>query len=166
MENYNIVPFSNIKKVLPILNKISLLGGLSQSEISQVFSLSEWKSFNKNEIIFKKGDSPNYIYIIISGQIKLYISNSNVEYEFLDFTVGDCLGEASLISIEPHGGTAICQKKTECIMISRKTLFNLHKNYPTLFSKIILNIARELARRLHKNTDILAKYMSLHSNIN
>ena len=53
MENYNIVPFNNIKKVLPILNKISLLGGLSQSEISQVFSLSEWKSFNKNEIIFK-----------------------------------------------------------------------------------------------------------------
>ena len=78
MENYNIVPFNNIKKVLPILNKISLLGGLSQSEISQVFSLSEWKSFNKNEIIFKKGDSPNYIYIIISGQIKLYISNSNI----------------------------------------------------------------------------------------
>ena len=58
------------------------------------------------------------------------------------------------------------KKKTECIMISRKTLFNLHKSFPTLFSKIILNIARELARRLHKNTDILAKYMSLHRDIN
>ena len=162
MSDYSLVPFTNIKEVLPILGKISLFGGLNDEELYFLFSLCEYGEFNKNNILFQKGDSPNYIYIVISGQVKIYITQNNVEYNFLSFSSGDCIGEASLMSIKPHTATAVCHKKTKFLLLSRKTLFRLHKDNPSLFSKLILNIARELARRLHKNNDRLFQYLSSH----
>jgi len=88
------------------------------------------------------------------------MTKDNIDYEFIKISSGDCLGEASLMSIEPHTATAVCAKKTKLILISRKTLFTLHKTNSTLFSKLILNIARELARRLHKNNNLLFQYLS------
>lgn len=160
MANYNLVPFTNIDEILPILDKISILGGLNNEELYELFSLAEYGIFKKSDILFHKGDSPNYIYILISGQIKIYITQNNIEYEFISFSSGDCLGEASLMSIEPHTATALCHKKSKLILISRKTLFTLHKTNPTLFTKLILNIARELARRLHKNNNMLFQYFT------
>ena len=163
MQEYKLVPFNNINDVLPILNKISLFGGLNDEELFKVFSLCEYGEFSNSSILFHKGDSPNYIYIILSGEIKIYMTDDNVEYEFIKFGVGDCIGEASLIAIEPHTATAVCSKRTQLILLSRKTLFSLHKNAPSLFSKIMLNIARELARRLHKNNNRLFHYI-IHEN--
>lgn len=160
MQNYNLVPFTNIDEILPMLDKLSILGGLNNEELYHLFSLAEYGIFKKNDILFHKGDSPNYIYIILSGQVKVYMTNDNIEYEFINFSPGDCLGEASLMSIEPHTATALCHKKSKLILISRKTLFTLHKTNPTLFAKLILNIARELARRLHKNNNLLFQYIS------
>jgi len=159
MQNYNLVPFTNIDEILPILDKISLFGGLNNEELYQLFSLAEYGIFKKGDILFHKGDSPNYIYIVITGKVKVYMTKDNIEYEFLNFASGDCLGEASLMSIEPHTATALCNTKSKLILISRKTLFKLHKTNPTLFSKLILNIARELARRLHKNNNLLCQYL-------
>lgn len=163
MSNYDIIPFANIKEVLPVLSKISIFGGLNDEELYYLLSLCEYGQFNKNDILFHKGDSPNFIYIVISGQIKMYITKNNIEYEFISFLSGDCIGEASLMSIEPHTATAVCNKKSKLILLSRKTLFRLHKDNPSLFAKLILNIARELARRLHKNNDRLFQYISSHS---
>ncbi len=160
MNDYKLVPFTNLDDIFPILDKISLLGGLTKEELYQLFSLAEYGIFKKSDILFHKGDSPNYIYIVLSGQVKVYITQDNIEYEFISFSAGDCLGEASLMSIEPHTATAVCNKKSKLILISRKTLFTLHKTNPTLFAKLILNIARELARRLHKNNYRLFQYMS------
>ena len=164
MSDCSLVPFTNIKEVLPVLSKISLFGGLNDEELYFLFSLCEYGEFKKNNILFQKDDSPNYIYIVISGQVKLYITQNNIEYDFLSFFSGDCIGEASLMSIEPHTATAVCHKKTKLLLLSRKTLFRLHKDNPSLFSKLILNIARELARRLHKNNDRLFQYLSSHNN--
>lgn len=160
MSNYNLVPFSNIDDILPILHKISLFGGLTDPELYSLFSLSEYGEFRSGDILFHKGDSPNYIYIVLSGEVKIYITKDNIEYEFIRFGCGDCFGEASLISIEPHTATAVCNEKSKLILISRKTLFSLHKNDNILFSKLILNIARELGRRLHKSNNLLCQYIT------
>jgi len=160
MQNYNLVPFTNLDEIFHMIDKISLLGGLTTEELYELFRLAEYGVFKKNDILFHKDDSPNYIYIVLSGQIKVYMTKDNIDYEFITISAGDCLGEASLMSIEPHTATAVCSKKSKLILISRKTLFTLHKTNNTLFAKLILNIARELARRLHKNNNLLFQYIS------
>ena len=46
MSDYSLVPFTNIKEVLPVLSKISLFGGLNDEELYFLFSIRFQPFFN------------------------------------------------------------------------------------------------------------------------
>ena len=68
-------------------------------------------------------------------------------------------GETSLIGIQPQSANTIAIEDTELIVISGHSLNQMYKNDVSLFSKIVLNIARESCRRLIKTDDILLHYV-------
>ncbi len=154
-----LTPLKDPNKVLHILHKISIFGGLTDEQLTEVFSYSFVAEVPNKTKLFSPGDSPKYIYILVDGSIKLFITRDNVEYEFVNFNVGDCFGEASLVSIEPHTASAICVSSCKLILLSRRALMNIHKSNPDLFGRIILNIGRELGRRLHKTNNLLFEYV-------
>ncbi len=158
IEDY-LEPLKDSYKVLHILHKISIFGGLTDNQLTEVFSHSFIAEVPIRTRLFSPGDSPKYIYILIEGSIKLFITHDNVEYEFFNFNIGDCFGEASLVSIEPHTASAICTSNCKLVLLSRRALMNIHKSNPDLFGRIILNIGRELGRRLHKTNNLLFEYV-------
>lgn len=154
-----LTPLKDINSLLNLIHKISIFGGLTDDQLQEIFELSFLAELPHKSKLFSPGDSPNYIYILIKGSIKLYITHDNVQYEFVSFQIGDCFGEASMVSIEPHSASAICESDCELIVLSRKAFLKLHKTNPDLFSRLILNIARELGRRLHKTNNLLFEYV-------
>ena len=76
--------------------------------------------------------------------------------------VGECFGEASLMSMHPHTASAVATEDTEVIVLSRHALNQLRYEDPPLFSLLLINIARELARRLKMTDDILLHYFHDH----
>lgn len=153
-------PLLEIKKVIPILNKISILAGLNDGQLYDIFRLLEKVTFTAGETIFKQGDKPSYIYIIKKGQIKLFVENGEDPFELVTFEEGDCFGESSIIGIRPHAATAIAQEETELIVLSRTTLMSLYETDIHLFSTLILNIAREACRRLNASSETILRYVN------
>jgi len=154
-----LVPFLEIEDVLPILNKISIFAGLSDKQLCTLFRLLEKTSYKKGEKVFEQGSQPSHIYIIRSGSVKLVINEKSDLLELIVFEQGHCFGETSVIGIQPHAATAIAVEDTELIVLSRNTLLSLLKTDLDLFSILILNIAREACRRLHKTDEILLHYV-------
>jgi len=76
--------------------------------------------------------------------------------------IGECFGEASLMSMHPHTASAVATEDTEIIVLSRHALNQLRHENPALFSLLLMNIARELARRLKTTDDILLHYFHDH----
>ena len=79
--------------------------------------------------------------------------------ELIVFEDGHCFGEASVIGILPHKGTAISITDTELIVLSRNALLSIYESDKELFSILILNIAREVCRRLHDSDEIMLHYV-------
>lgn len=48
---------------------------------------------------------------------------------------------------------------TELIVLARRAPLNIYETDKELFGLLILNIARETARKLHKEDEALARYM-------
>ena len=153
-------PLLEVKKVLPILNRISILAGLNDGQLYTIFQLLEKVSFSDGEVVFKQGDQPSYIYIIKSGPIKLFVENGKTPFELVSFEEGDCFGESSIIGIRPHAATAVCQGETELVVMSRSTLMSLYESDIHLFSTLILNIAREACRRLNASSETMLHYVN------
>ncbi len=152
-------PVLDIENVLAILGKISILAGLTDSQLYTLFRLLRKITYKANEVVFEQGDQPSHIYIVKKGRVKLVVWKDQVPYELAAFEEGNCFGEASVIGIQPHKGTAIAAIDTELIVFSRDALLSIYKSDKELFGILILNIAREVCRRLHASDDILLHYL-------
>jgi len=58
-----------------------------------------------------------------------------------------------------HAATAIAREDSDVIVLSKRALLRLQKEDAALFSLLMMNIARELARRLRLTDDILLRLM-------
>lgn len=152
----------DIDEVMPILAEISIFAGLSETQLYSLFKLLQKTRYKAGEKVFQEGQKPDHIYIVLSGAVKLVVNAEDTPLELIVFLKGHCFGETSVIGIQPHAATAICVDDTELIVLSRNTLLSLYKSDLELFSTLILNIAREACRRLHKTDEILLHYVKGH----
>jgi len=152
--------FLDVESILPILNKVSILAGLSEDQLYSVFRLLERVSYKEGELIFSQGEKPSHIYLIESGKIRLSATNGQATLAIVTLDAGQCFGEASVIGIRPHSLTAAAAEDTELIVLSRKALMSIYESDTQLFSILILNIARDACRRLHASNETLLYYMS------
>ncbi|MCP4261644.1 MAG: cyclic nucleotide-binding domain-containing protein [Planctomycetes bacterium] len=154
-----LLPLLDIEEILPVLNKISIFAGLSEKQLYTLFQLLEKGQYKAGENIFNEGQKPSHIYIVQSGRVKLVVDAKETPLELIVFEEGQCFGETAVIGIQTHAATAISVEDTELIVLSRKALLSLFKTDLELFSILILNIAREACRRLHKTDEILMHYV-------
>ena len=66
------------------------------------------------------------------------------------------------MSMHCHTATAVSAEDTEIIVLSRHALIELQKQDIEMFALLMMNIARELARRLKETDDILLHYCHTH----
>ena len=156
-------PLSHIEEVLPLLNKISVFGGLNKNQIYEICKLLKTVKYGEGEFIYKRGDAPSHIYIIKQGEVKMMIDNEDVLLELISFKQGDCFGETSVIGIQSHSSSALAVKPTELIVLKPKILSDLFEADKELFGMLVLNIARETARRLHQSNEALVQYMLIRN---
>lgn len=149
----------DLHEVLPILSQISIFAGFSEIQLRKLFLLLRKTRYKAGEKVFEEGEKPSHIYIVQSGAVKLVVNCQDTPLELIVFEKGHCFGETSVIGIQPHEATAVCVEDTELIVLSRNTLLSLYKTDLEMFSTLILNIAREASRRLHKTDEILLHYV-------
>lgn len=153
---------TNHAAVLAILNKISLLGGLSETQLQSVLRRMEWAQYAAGERVFLQGSTPSHIYIIVSGRVKIVVDIDVNPLEMVEYGPGQCFGETSAIAIEPHTATAAVIEAAELLVLSASALHGIYKEDPPLFGLLMFNIAREACRRLHRTDQILLHYAAVH----
>lgn len=137
--------------VYNILNDIPLFGGFNKEMTGHIIDSLVVGKIKRGEYIFKSGDSPKDIYIILSGSVACYFNDKLVH----EFNSGLSLAEASVIGIQKFKSDAIAKEDCQLLILSKKRLFDLFNTDKEAFSMLILNIARELARRIGDMGDAL-----------
>ena len=153
------LPLTDTENILAILNRVSILAGFTEEQLNHIFGLLEKVSYKAGEKIFEQGEQPSHIYIVESGSVKLTVSRDEANLELIVFDTGCLFGEASVIGIQPHCATATAVEDTELIVLSRTALLSIYESDTKLFSILILNIAREVCRRLHASDKTLLHYV-------
>jgi CRP-like cAMP-binding protein len=135
------------QEIFAMLNKISLFGGLTAGELECLIPLMTITTFKKGDIIFEQDGSPKNIYIVKEGIVKIIKEYDGKDIELAKFDAGNLFGETELIGIFKYIASAIAETDLELLIFPKSSLYSLHSINLKLFSKIILNIAREACRR-------------------
>jgi CRP/FNR family transcriptional regulator, cyclic AMP receptor protein len=155
-------PLTDIESVISILSQISVWGGLSAEQQTEIYRRLEVGTFKKGEYVFRKGEQPTHMYIVKSGRIDLRTSDEDVSVQKETVETGGCFGVAALMAMQTHMVTAVAAEDTEIMVLSREALLGLYHEDVELFALLMMNIAREIARRLKLTDDILLHYVRTH----
>lgn len=107
--------------------------------------------FNEGEVVYRKGEMAQQMYIVLSGKVRLYVGHEPVGDWSEELTKGDFFGEGSLLEPIPRGNTAVALEDTELIAISRGTFLRMIRQNPEVSVKMMQRLAqrnRELAAKV------------------
>jgi CRP-like cAMP-binding protein len=143
--------------VQSILSNIPFLGGITDEQRKLIFSYFETANYATGEVIARKGETPSHIYIIKAGSVGLVLENSSRAVSKREFYEGDSFGEAALLSMINNTASFVAKENCELIVLSRRALNELRKRDPDVFCHLMVNMARELARKLQYTDDMLLR---------
>jgi CRP-like cAMP-binding protein len=154
---------SNEEK-LSLLKSITIFSGINEEKLSEIYSHCKVVLKKAGDIIVEEGTEASQIYIILSGRIRIVLNMKKSPIILAELGPRECVGEASIIGIQRHCASAVIVEDAEVLVFPRKVLMDIYTEDKELFSLLILNIARELARRLYQADKTIICYQETHSN--
>ena len=145
-------------ELLDILRGVTIFSGFSDSDLEYVCKNCTLLEARIGEVVLEEGTPATEILIILKGRVTIVLNLEEEPIELMEFGPGSCIGEASVIGIQMHSASAVIIEDTTLMVLRRQVLMQLFEENKALFSLLILNIARELARRLHHTDEVLLHY--------
>lgn len=144
--------------VLGILKKVTIFSGMKDEDVERLSVECSILDSKVGDIVLEEGMPATEIFIIIKGQVSVVLNLKNDPFEIIELGAGNCIGEASVIGIQNHSASAVVMEDAQLLVLSRKMLMKIFDTDKSLFSMLILNIAREIARRLLRTDQLLLQY--------
>ena len=142
-----------------ILQSVTIFSGFNENEISEICAKCSCISRAQGDCIIEEDTDATEIFVLLTGKVKIMLNMKEGPIELAEMGPGHCLGEASVIGVQQHSASVVLLEDSDFIVLSRKALMEIYSENKDIFSLLILNIARELARRLHKTDHTLIHYL-------
>ncbi len=139
------------------LRNIGLFGALSDDVLVFLASMLTVVKPTIGEAIFREGDEANAMYVVLAGEMEVTKkSRGAVDARVAVLGPGDWFGEMSIVDIQPRSATVRALAPGRLIRVSAADLDSLYRHDVRSYAIIVLNLARELSRRLRVADGILA----------
>ena len=139
------------KDPLPIdaLKITPVLAGLSDAALALLAKEGLYHEFRADEVVVREGDPGHSLYILVEGDVEV-VKNLETEnaVSLAVLRSHTFFGEMCVIDPVPRVATVYAQTPVKAIEIKAATLHHLSRQLPEQFSIVLLNIARDMARRL------------------
>jgi len=144
-----------------MLQTYSLFGGLLEDQIEKIIPLMEEEHYSPGAIIILEGSPNDRIFFIIEGRISI-IKGDTIIY---DLAEGNTFGEMEILDVMPSAATVKAVTDVTVISISNKSFHEIYKNDIQSFSLLLMNLARDVSRRLRVANEIMVngKIFDLYS---
>jgi CRP/FNR family cyclic AMP-dependent transcriptional regulator len=126
------------KDIESVFLKIPFLSELSETERLEVQKHIVLRDFQRNEIILNEDDTSNYLYLILSGELKVVQTSAEGQEHILAIhKKGDFFGEMALLDGKTAPATVIALKDGRICLISREVFIHLIMANPQVMNGIV-----------------------------
>ncbi|ADY13411.1 cyclic nucleotide-binding domain-containing protein [Sphaerochaeta globosa] len=141
------------------LCKHSMFGGLQDDELLLIKSYLQEHTYPQNTVILQQGQSNNSVHFIVEGEVAIVRQAETSKKQSRIITTlhkGDSFGEMELIDIQSCAASVISLTETHIITLSNKDLYQISLQNLKTYTMLILNLARDISRRLRSADEMLA----------
>ena len=112
--------------------KSPLFDILGEQERAAIIEEMESETHDEGSVIISEGDPGSSMYLIASGEVKVYTRGTAGTVYLANLGEGDFFGEVSVLTGKPRTATITASQRTELLRLDRDKLDRVLANYPGL----------------------------------
>jgi diguanylate cyclase (GGDEF)-like protein len=126
-----------------VLINSPLLSDMSELEFNAIAAFLERLRVKQGEAVFKEGDEGKDMFILLSGKLSAYVSQSDGTQRWMfEIKPGDFFGEMSIIANEPRSATLTAKEDTEIMALQGIDFYRIIFEHPMIGIKMLKAISR------------------------
>ena len=138
------------------LAQIPIFGGLPDLVLGRIVDLAREIQVPAGGLVFAEGEPARSMFIVRQGELEICKrGRDGTEFCLATLQRGDCVGEMSLIDIQPRSATARAVGEATLCVIDQQEIAKLYQTDLEVYTLLVLNIAREISRRLRRADQVL-----------
>ena len=131
------------------LRELALFGGLSDGALSLLTDTLYRIRAAQGDVIFRCGDDARELYIVLSGEVELCGQTKGGKlHRIAMLSPGHSFGEICVLDVQRRATTARAVAASRLLVLSSKDLDALYRHDLKAYTMFMLNMCRELCRRL------------------
>jgi len=142
------------------LKRCSLFGGVTEQAFEIIRPYIRFMHFETGTPVVTEGEVNDRIYFIESGSVEIlkwiYPNGQSEQKQLIVMKAGDTFGEMELIDIQPCAATVRALEPTDTLSLSNRDLYKVSKLDMKTYALLVMNLAREISRRLRHMDDMIA----------
>lgn len=143
------------------LREIGLFGGLSDQVLQGLADTLELIELQPGAVAFREGDSGREMFVLLEGEMEvLKRSKRDVEARVAVLGPNDWFGEMSILDVMPRSATVRAIAPSRLLRITAHDLDALYRRDLKSYTLLVLNVAREMSRRLRVADSLLAELVA------
>ena len=138
-----------------LLRDVAIFGGLSTETLKFILDRSARVRRTSGEPFIIEGETGKSFFILEQGRVKVHKDADGDAIDLCEFGPGDAFGEMSLLAVRPRSATIEAIEDCVAIEVTNTSLFALYEVNAAEFSMLVMNLGREVARRLWETNERL-----------
>lgn len=128
-----------------LLRNVTMFAGLDDDQLMVLEQHVSARRYPKNAVVISEGDDANALYVILEGEVKVYLSNDEGKEIIINTQgPGDHFGELALIDDSPRSASVMTTQPSHLAVMSKADFRDALARFPD----ISLSLIRELTRRV------------------
>jgi CRP-like cAMP-binding protein len=142
-----------LNAIIGELSEFAIFGGIEARALARVSDLFESGSYPAGAHIIEQETSGNRFYIVTAGRVQVSVhstlpNETRTESVLATHGRGATFGEMELLDTQKRSATITAIEATDTIELTNMGLYEIFLRDPDVFRMMIMNLARDLSRRL------------------
>ena len=149
---YNSTPDhqQSLRMEITLLKQASLFKNLDEEQLRTIAQHMAVKNCLKNAMLFHEGEQPDALYIVLTGRVKIYVSDEEGKELVLGtLGPGDYFGEMALLDGSPRSATVSTTENTTLVRMDKNQFDTCVNRIP----QIAINMLKIFATRIRNLND-------------
>lgn len=147
------------------IKKIAIFRNMNVKETKLATLMAYTIDAKKDEYIFKEGDVSNEMYIVLKGNVDIYLDEElhGKNIHLAQLPQNSLFGEMGLFRHATRSATAQATEDSQLLVLNDQVLKSIQKRYPKISKKLFQNLSRRLLLSIIKSNFMIQENADLSS---
>lgn len=133
------------------IHRLPVMAGLDEAALRFLGGLAVEEHHAAGAVIVREGERGDRVYFVHTGRVRVVKElPGEPAVQLAEFGPGDYFGEMSLVESVTRSANVVAMEPARMFTLKGMDFYKLYRQQPEQYGIVVLNIARDLARRLRR----------------